>query len=1185
MSETWQFWVDRGGTFTDCIGRDPATGELRVVKVLSSDDAPIEGIRQLLSLGPEDPLPVCTLRLGTTLATNALLERRGVPCGLVVTEGFADLPVIGDQSREDIFALELTRAEPVARAVLEVAARMTPAGAVQRRPRPEERAAYERRLRAWHAEGIRSLAIVVMHAYANPELELDLAALAREVGFTAVTCSHEVSGSIGLLARCDTTLVDAYLTPLLLEYVAGLQRQLPAGSTLELMQSSGGLTAASRFRGRDAVLSGPAGGVVAIEAIRKQRDLPAVLGFDMGGTSTDVSRCAGEIERIYETKVAGVRLRTPMVALHTIAAGGGSICTYDGHRMTVGPESAGAVPGPLCYGHPDAHALALTDINVALGRLVGDRFPFSLHPERALAALEALEARVDMDRFQLAEGFFRIAVDDMAQAIRRVTVARGYDVRDHAIVVFGGAGGQHACAVARALGVRTLLFDPLAGVLSARGIGLADRLWHVQLDAGREALDDGLLARLRERAEIEIARGRARLLAEGPVPHGPHAQVALDLRYRGTETHLTLVCAPQVDTATLERRFATEHEREFGYARPGHPVEVVNLRVEAIAPAEAAQFHLGRPTRTDEAGERPLFYEGRWLSARAIDREALVPGTPVVGPALILEATGTIVVEPGWRARLEVDGTLVLDAEAAATRTARSTQREPVALEIFGNRFMSIAEQMGVVLRRTALSTNIRERLDFSCAIFDAEGGLVANAPHMPVHLGAMGESVAAVARRHPTPRPGDVFATNDPAAGGSHLPDITVVTPVFIGERLAFWTASRGHHADVGGITPGSMPPHATALEQEGVVFRGQRIVHAGHLDEDGIRATLASGPFPARRPAENLADLQAQIAANRCGVALLHALVEEQGIDVVTAYMGHVQDHAAEAVARLLATLPAGPHRFVDVTDDGTPIAVALERHGDRLVVDFTGTGPSGDHNLHAPRAVTVAAVLYVLRAMVAEPIPLNRGCLRAVDLRVPSASLLDPEPWRAVAGGNVETAQRVVDALLGALGRKAARHGTMNNLSFGDATFGYYETIGGGEGASDRAAGLSGVHTHMTNTRITDPEILEARFPVRLLRFALRPASGGNGRFRGGDGLVRELEFLAPLEVSILSDRRVRPPFGLAGGEPGRAGEQTLDGRPLPGRAQFRVTPGRRLRIATPGGGGFGSPVPEPACVDSR
>jgi len=1170
--DRWQFWIDRGGTFTDCIGRTP-DGRLHVTKVLSSDDAPLVGIRKLLGLGDGSPIPPCDIRMGTTLATNALLERRGEPCGLVITRGFADLVRIGDQSRPDIFALQIVRPDVLYDAVVEVDARLTPGGEPLVRPDPVE---LRSALTTLADRGLHSLAIVVLHAHRNPVLELEIASVAREIGFRHVTCSHEASGTIGLLGRGDTAIVDAYLNPLLRRYLDALERELP-GSTLALMQSDGGLSDARRWRGRDAVLSGPAGGVVAIAELARSLQRSAVIGFDMGGTSTDVCRFGGTFERSFETEVAGVRLRTPMLALHTVAAGGGSLCRFDGIRLSVGPQSAGARPGPLCYGASEASEPALTDINLVLGRIVPERFPFPLERDRVDDALRRLALAVGghATPMSLAEGFFRIAVDNMAQAIRRVTVARGYDVRDHAMIVFGGAGGQHACAVARALGIRTLVFDPMAGVFSALGIGIADATWHAERDAGELELTDTHLIPLREALATLAAEGRAQLVLDGIAEHRIEARTSLDLRYRGTQTALTEPLPTEADATSLRRSFEDDHRREFGYARPNHRIDVVAFRVDVIGRSQPVSRTTVRSERPELRPTTALYLDGRWVTATSWERDALVPGVPVPGPVVLLEDTGTIVVEPGWVARIDTEGHVILEAVNEPPLLEPSTERNPVTLEILGRRFMSIAEQMGVVLRRTAFSTNIRERLDFSCAVFDGTGGLVANAPHMPVHLGAMSESVSAIAKQHPNPRPGDVFATNDPAAGGSHLPDITVVTPVFIDETVAFYVASRGHHADVGGITPGSMPAHATRLTEEGVVFRGEAIVTAGELDELEISRLLGQGPYPARRPAENIADLQAQIAANRTGARLLDALVEELGFDVVNAYMRHVQDHAAEAVAAMLRRLPTADTRFSDTMDDGTPIAVHLTRAENRLVIDFTGTGPAGEHNLNAPRAVTVAAVLYVLRTMIGLPIPLNCGCLRDVEIRIPPGCILDPEPHRAVAGGNVETAQRVVDILFGAFGCKASSQGTMNNLTFGDRTFGYYETIGGGEGATADADGVSGVHTHMTNTRITDPEILESRFPVRLWRFGLRPGSGGSGTHRGGDGLVRELEFLVPLEVSMLSDRRIYPPFGLFGGEVGRPGQTRWNDRILPARATVQVEPGDRLVVETPGGGGFGPP----------
>jgi 5-oxoprolinase (ATP-hydrolysing) len=900
----------------------------------------------------------------------------------------------------------------------------------------------------------------------------------------------------------------------------------------------------------------------------------------MGGTSTDVSRFDGEFERVYETETAGVRIRAPMMAIHTVAAGGGSLCRYDGYRFTVGPESAGAVPGPLCYGHPDARELTVTDVNLALGRLLPDRFPFPLDAARVEDALRALAERLRAQGLsrspeEVAAGFVEIANANMAEAIRKVSVARGYDVREYTLVVFGGAGGQHACAIARRLGVRRILFHPFAGVLSAYGMGLADVSWHGEADLGRRTLAEGIDA-LAEPAFGELeARGRRVLEEEGFPPERIDVVRRLDLRYRGTETALTLAEEPGRER---RRAFEAAHRQAFGYARPGHPIEAVVARSEVIgrhAAPEEPRVEPG-PRRGGELRTTRLWVDGKFEEGVAVlQREALRPGDRLAGPALVLESTGTILVAPGFELSLDAHGRIALDDRAGRPQHEEvSAAVDPVQLEIFNNLFMSIAEQMGTVLRRTAFSTNIRERLDFSCAVFDRDGGLVANAPHIPVHLGAMGESVRAVLEAHPHPEPGDVFVTNDPAAGGSHLPDVTVITPVFDPSgALRFFSASRGHHADIGGITPGSMPPFSRTLEEEGVVLRALRVVRAGRFDEERLLDLLRSAPHPARSPRDNLADIEAAIAANRTGERLLLELVERYGTETVLAYMQHVQDNAAAKVADAIAALPDGEHRFEDALDDGTPICVGLRVSGARMSIDFAGTGPQVEGNLNAPRAVTVAAVIYVLRCLVGESIPLNSGCLRPVEIAIPSGSVLAPDPERAVAGGNVETSQRVVDVLLGAVGRVAASQGTMNNVTFGDPSFGYYETVGGGAGAGEGFDGAAGVHTHMTNTRITDPEVLEARFPVRLHAFSLRRGSGGRGRWRGGDGLVREIEFLRPMRISVLSERRARAPFGLAGGEPGEPGRNLLNGRDLGGKFSVDVEAGDRLRLETPGGGGFG------------
>ncbi|MCG8555850.1 MAG: hydantoinase B/oxoprolinase family protein [Proteobacteria bacterium] len=1197
-SRSWRIWIDRGGTFTDCIGLGPE-GTLRAVKVLSSDRAPLEGIRALLGLAPDAAIPACEVRMGTTLATNALLERQGVACGLVITRGFGDLLEIGDQSRPELFELNVRKPTALQRHVIEVDARLDRDGRVLDAP---EEATTRAALRTLRARGVDSLAVVVLHAYRNGELERRIEGWAHKEGFDHVSVSHEVAAEIGFLARGETTLVDAYLTPLIRDYLRVLQAELPE-SSLRVMQSSGGLTDGARFRGRNAILSGPAAGAVATAALARCTGLSQVIGFDMGGTSTDVCRSTGELERVHETSIAGVRLRAPMMDIHTVAAGGGSVCRFDGHRFTVGPQSAGAAPGPLCYGRPEARELTLTDVNLALGRLPSDRFPFALDKARVLEALERLRERLEASGqkrspLAIAEGFFEIAVDNMAQAIRKVTVARGHDVREHALIVFGGAGGQHACAVARSLGVATIVCHPLAGVLSAFGMGVADVAWHGERDVGRFLLGEDLASRVQPVLDELLRQGTTAMHQDGFAQQQLRSAERVDLRYRGTETALTL---PFQAPEAIREAFEGLHEHQFGYRRKGHPVEVVTLRVEVVAGSPPLDLsRLTKKTVRIPPRALSLWHQGRWLDdVPVIVRESLLEEQVLQGPAIVLEDTGTLVVEPGFSLEVAAGGLLLLRNASVqapgssprrneeprarlqrdpgqAERVSTATCADPVKLEVFNNRFMSIAEQMGHVLRRTALSTNIRERLDFSCAVFDVNGGLVANAPHIPVHLGAMSESIRALLASAARPRPGEVYASNNPAAGGSHLPDVTVITPVFDGRaELVFFTASRGHHADIGGSSPGSMPPSSKSLEQEGIVLRGLRLVRDGVFDDCALRAALSAGPYPARDVEQNLADLQAQIAANQAGAHLLHELMRQYGLEVVQAYMSHVQDNARAMVEEALRAFPDGRYVFVDALDEGARIRVQLRVDGARLSVDFSDTDPEVAGNLNAPRAVTLAAVLYVLRCLVNKPIPLNSGCLLPVAIEIPQGSLLSPSPHAAVAGGNVETSQRVVDVLLGALGLASASQGTMNNLTFGDCGFGYYETIAGGAGAGPSFHGASAVHTHMTNTRITDAEVLESRFPVRLIRFGVRRGSGGRGKLHGGDGVVRELEALARLHFSILSERRACAPFGLAGGQPGKPGRNLLNGQPLPGKVEFDAQPGDRITIETPGGGGYGRP----------
>jgi 5-oxoprolinase (ATP-hydrolysing) len=1175
-----RIFIDRGGTFTDCILHDPASGALEVVKVLSSDRAPVEGIRRLLALGPTAPIPPCDVRMGTTIATNALLERKGARVLLVISRGFADVLEIGTQARPDLFALHIEKPSLLYEAVLEVDARRAADGRLLAEPDPSQLLPELIRHRQM---GLESVAIAVLHDYRDGSLERQIAELAERAGFAHIALAHELSSEVGFLARVDTAVLDAYLTPGLGRYFQALKAELP-NSRLLVMQSSGSLAEAARCRGPQALLSGPAGGVIACAEVARSLGKRALIGLDMGGTSSDVCRFSGEFELRHEHELAAVRVRAPMLVVHTIAAGGGSICRYDGHRFSVGPDSAGARPGPLCYGREEARELTLTDVNLTLGRLLPDEFPFPLDAERALQALAELASAVapgaaPWQPLDVAEGFWQIANQSMADAIGEVSVKRGYDVRQHALLVFGGAGGQHACALVERLGMREAIFHPLASVLSAFGIGIASLGWNGAQELDAPLLSSTALAELEPSFAALEQTGRAVLARDGAGE--VTCRRSVELCYDGSETSALL---PLADADHLALGFHAQHRAEFGYERPQQPLRLLRLRVEARsvenepAPFVASREATARPRprRTTE-----LWHRGRrWPSVPVFWRCDLGVGARLRGPALILEGTGTIVIDPGFE--LEVLQAGLLSArqleDASRSAAASSATVDPVQLELMENRFMSIAERMGYALRRSASSVNIRERLDYSCAIFDRRAELVANAPHIPVHLGAMSESVRAVIAAHPELAPGDACITNDPALGGSHLPDITVVAPVHDDAgRLFAFVAARGHHADVGGITPGSMPAFSTSLAEEGVVFRGERIVRAGRLDRDFLRARLSSRPYPARDPAQNVADIEATLAALSTGRLLLQEALRELGRETVSAYMGFVQDHAAELVQRAVTALGPEERRFEDALDDGTPVIVRLQPRANGLTIDFSGTGPQHAGNLNAPRAVTLAAVIYFLRTLVGKPVPLNGGFLRPLSLCIPEGCLLHPGPDAAVAGGNVETSQRVVDVLLGAAGLCAASQGTMNNLSFGSEDFGYYETLAGGAGAGPNFPGASAVHTHMTNTRITDAELLERRFPVRVREMAIRRGSGGRGAQPGGDGLRRILEFHAPMELSILSERRTRAPFGLQGGEPGAPGQNYLNGEPIPGKARLSVVPGDVLCIETPGGGGFGAEAP--------
>ncbi len=1216
----WEFWIDRGGTFTDCIGRAPG-GALHIAKLLSSEMAPLEGMRKVLeqvgviassAAAAETPLPASRVKLGTTVATNALLERRGVPTVVVTNAGFGDLFEIGTQERPEIFALRIERAPVLHREAIEVAGRLDAEG---REIEPLDLVAAEQALRRAREAGAEAVAIVLLHAYRNPEPERALARLAHELGFPYVATSHAVAGEIGFLARGETTLVDAYLTPLLQRHVDRLREALP-GSQLRFMQSSGGLTDGARFRGPFALLSGPAGGVVGAGKVAEQAGYAQAIGFDMGGTSTDVSLVEADgVAKRFESKVGGVRVKAPMLAIHTVAAGGGSLCRFDGYRLTVGPESAGSDPGPLCYGRLSddgkraASELALTDVNLFLGRIQPDHFPFELKRAPVAAKLEGLRGELaragqEMSADQVAAGFVEIANKSMAQAIAQVSVARGVDPRDYVLVGFGGAAGQHVTAVARELGMREILLHPLAGLLSAYGIGLADESWDGVRDAGRIELSEGALPE----SVLGLFRtlgeeGKASLMVEGFALDQIHVECSLDLRYVGTESALS-IALPEGEASTGEgccAAFQATHLKQFGYLREGRPLEIVAARVHARVPATPS-VQVG-PEGDGAKSPSPLRTENIWfpgqgrIDAPVYERLQFCEGQTLDGPALILDEAGTLLLDPGFRAEVIAGGVLRLtdfdpirsagEGVSCEGRPSQVQDFDPIRLEVFSNRFASIGEQMGSVLRNTAVSTNIKERLDYSCAVFDGEGGLVANAPHIPVHLGAMSETVRAVLQRFPELAAGDVIVTNDPRCGGSHLPDITTVSPVFLpggGEAPAFFVASRGHHADIGGIRPGSMPADSTKLTEEGIVLTPFKLVEADHFAEEELRRRLLDAPYPARNPADNIADLEAMLAANRTGERLLLELAEETGADLVALSMRELQQAAAAKVAAVLEAFPDGCFDFEDALDDGSVIRVALEIQGGRMRIDFAGTAPASTGNLNAPRAVVHAAVIYVLRALVDEPIPLNGGCLAPVEIHIPEGSLLDPPPDAAVVGGNVETSQRIVDVLLGALGAVAASQGTMNNVTFGDASFGYYETLGGGSGAGEGFKGTSGVHSHMTNTRITDPEVLETRYPVRLEEFSLRRGSGGAGAWTGGDGLVRRYRFLVPVELSLLSERRTRAPYGMAGGGPGARGRNLVihpDGRreEVPGAVNLSLAAGSRLQVETPGGGGFGKPGQAP------
>ena len=1185
---SWRIWIDRGGTFTDVIARSPL-GETRVVKLLSVDperynDAAVAAIRTLTGI-PTGDLPPIDVRIGTTIATNALLERTGEPVLLAITRGFGDALLIGTQDRPDIFARHIIRPPPVFADVVEINERVTHGGDVLV---PLDSDAARAALATAFANGLRAVAIVLMHGYRHAAHELALAAIAHDIGFTQVSVSHEVGALAKLIGRGDTTVVDAYLSPVLRRYVGGLGAALGGQSPL-FMQSNGGLVTGRHFRGKDAILSGPAGGIVGMAETSRRAGFDRVIGFDMGGTSTDVSLYAGQYERDSETIVAGVHVRVPMLRIHTVAAGGGSICRYEDGRLAVGPASAGADPGPACYrrGGP----MTITDCNVALGKVQPLHFPKLFGADRN----EALDSAASFERLQniavamggtqsieaIAEGFVAVAVADMSNAIRAISTGRGHDVTRFALACFGGAGGQHACLVAENLGIDTVLIHPLAGVLSAYGMGLAERREMREHSVGI-VLEPAAMDRIEAEAWALGAAACAALMAQGVDPMTIRVSATAHVRTHAGESSFEIALG---SLDAVKASFADAFRTRFGYANVGVLV-VDSLRAEAVAGA-SDDAHIA--TLLPNASAPPVemveaFFAGTIHQVPLFDRAGLAAGAQLIGPVLIIDPIATTVVEPGWSATVDREGVLILRRTGRAHRTSIGTHRDPLRLEIFAGLFMGIAEEMGAALQHSASSVNIRERLDFSCAVFDGEGALIANAPHIPVHLGSMGASVRAILAKRTSDgrgiRRGDVYALNAPYDGGTHLPDITVIQPVFAdADSLTpnFFIAARGHHADIGGISPGSMPPHSVILAQEGVVFENILLVEAGQLREAEVRALLASGPHPARNIDQNIADLSAQVAACARGSRGLLDAAAHYGTDVVSAYMGHLVDHAEAVVRRLIPTLSAGA--FTYEMDDGAVIRVAVTVESDaRLTIDFSGTSAQRSGNFNAPVAVVRAAVLYVLRTLIGVAVPLNDGFLRPVTIRIPKGSMLNPDYRAAVVAGNVETSQVITDALFGALGALAGSQGTMNNFTFGNEHYQYYETIAGGSGAGPDFDGAAAVQTHMTNSRLTDPEILETRFPVLVEHFAIRRGSGGDGTHKGGDGAVRRIRFRETMQAAILSNRRRVPPFGLNGGDPGARGlnrVERADGtcETFGATASTEVGPGDVFVIETPGGGGYG------------
>lgn len=1184
MSAKWTFWIDVGGTFTDCIGRDPA-GNMHHTKVLSADDSPVIAIRQLMQLSPHDPITDIAVHLGTTRGTNALLQRNGASVALLTTKGFADLLEIGTQARPDLFALDIHKHTLLHEHVVEINERLDAQGNVLM---PLDMQQVRDTLSQLKQHGFDSLAICLLHSYLNDTHEQQIATLAREMGFTQVSVSSELSPTIKALDRFDTTVVDAYLSPVIGKYLANLRKQL---GPIKVMTSAGAMVDSTVFAGKDSLLSGPAGGVVGFAHVATQAGFKHAIGFDMGGTSTDVSRYDGRYEYQYTGEIDGIRIVTPMLAIETVAAGGGSICDYDGQRLTVGPESAGADPGPACYGKDGP--LAITDINLFNGKIDPSRFPFPLDVNAVKRKLQTVSDRMGnaMSLHEIADGFTRVANLKMASAIKRISTARGYDPADHVLVAFGGAAAQHACAIAKSLKIRQILLHPLAGVLSAYGISMAD----VRRFAERTILlplNDASLDSLDAMCQEMADKLREQVLAEGVAPeHIDPPLRLLDLRYVGEQTPITIA---ESDTQTWASSFEQMHQQLYGHAHHDRAIQIVTLRIEVTGHMPKPAVHMTDPIKRVATPSRytTVYFDAQPIQTACYEREQLCPGDLLVGPAVIHEDLSTIVVDPGWHVSVTPHANLLLtDHQPHDHDIDQSTTCDPVRLELFNNHFTHIATQMGLTLQRTALSVNVKERLDFSCAILDAQGELVVNAPHIPVHLGAMGATVRGLIDHVTDIKPGDCYLSNNPDLGGSHLPDLTVITPVFdaTGKNLLFFAASRAHHAEIGGARPGSTFPFAKTLAEEGVVFSNLRLSRDGHFDESALRDALTSGRYPSRAPDENIADIRAAMAANTLGARELRSLIHTHTWPVVHAYMGHIRQAARLQCRDAISRMKDGRYVMEDVLDDGSPIRLCIDIQGEQMTVDFTGTGAVNPNAFNANRAVVESAILYCMRCIIQRDIPLNSGVMEPITVILPTCMLNpptcdDPTQHAAVAAGNVELSQRVVDMFFAALGVMANCQGTMNNFIFGDGKFGYYETICGGAGAGASFDGAHAVHTHMTNTRMTDVEVFEKQYPARVRQFAIRHNSGGQGAHAGGDGVIREIDFLKALDVSMLSQRRTQSPRGLAGGNAGKCGKNLLkradsdlviDLGPL---VQISVMPHDVLTIQTPGGGGYG-------CAKSR